>query len=238
MEFTLHESRGSRWFTSPLFDSAGGPLHAFGARSDPDGEPADAATLLEAMESAATPVLLDQQHGAEVVRADRAEGFPREADAVVSDRHGLAPAIRTADCVPLLLWDPEGGAVGAVHAGWKGILAGVVEAGPRRLWDEYRSRPDRLMAAVGPSIGACCYEVGDEVASQFDGSVLRPGFGDRPHLDLWEAVLGRLVGTGVDERRISMARLCTSCHPEWFASHRRDAGTGERMASLIVPGGS
>jgi len=236
MEFTFHESGETRWLTSPLLSTEGGPLHAFGARAAPDLAPAGAGEILAAIgRPGASPLLLNQVHGAEVARADSPEGFPMEADAVLTDQPGLAPVVRTADCVPVLLWDPDGGAAGALHAGWRGILAGVVEAGLRRMCEEYRTRPDRILAAVGPSIGACCYEVGPEVASRFAGHYLRPGFSDRPHLDLWVSVHDRLRAAGLRQRQISLARLCSSCHPEWFASHRRDGDTLHRMVSLILP---
>jgi YfiH family protein len=236
MEYRIHEREGVRWFSSPLLETAAGPAHAFGALREPGAAPPTAEDLLRALGSEMTmPLPLEQVHGAEVHRADSDDGFPREGDGTVTDRAVLAPTVRTADCVPVLVRSPGTRAVAALHAGWRGLLAGVVESGIERLRAEYGAEPGDLLVGVGPGIGACCYEVGEEVASRFDADLLRPGFTDTPHLDLWEATRRRLEKAGVPRERISMARLCTSCHPEWFPSFRRDGEGEARVSSLIVP---
>lgn len=176
-----------------------------------------------------------QVHGALVVRAG-GEGAPREeADGVISTARGLAACVSTADCVPVLLADPDGGAVAAVHAGWRGTLAGVAAAGARALTGE--GSPARLLAVVGPSIGPCCYEVSADLAARFGealGPVVRPGPGG-PHLDLWEANRRALCAAGIPDDRIEVMRLCTACDSGRFFSHRRDRGRTGRHVAFIAP---
>jgi len=92
-----------------------------------------------------------------------------------------------------------------------------------------------MLAAIGPAIGPCCYEVGMEVAGQFEKEFLRPGFSDRPYLDLWETAVASLRAAGLTPNHISIARMCTACNADLFPSWRRDGATEERMVSLIVP---
>jgi YfiH family protein len=140
--------------------------------------------------------------------------------------------VRTADCVPLLLVDPRGHRVAAVHSGWRGtharIAARAVEALAAR-----GSRPADLLAVVGPAIGPCCYRVSSELAEQFESAfgaeVVRRG--SAPSLDLPLAVALTLTGVGVEPNRVEVMPHCTHCQPERFFSHRRDAGvTGRHLA--------
>src|SRR5512138_1926845 len=128
-----------------------------------------------------------QVHGARAVRADAPTPPVEEADVVVSCAEGVAACVSVADCVPVLLADPESGAVAAVHAGWRGTLARAAAEGVLALAREAGAPASRLLAAVGPSIGPCCYEVSGELAAQFRDAlgddVVRPGA--RPRLDLW-----------------------------------------------------
>lgn len=180
-----------------------------------------------------------QVHGASAVRLD-APGPPgEEADAVVSVRAGVAACVAVADCVPVLLADPDGGAVAAVHAGWRGTLAGAAGEGVRALCREAGARPERLLAAIGPSIGPCCYEVSPELAGRFAAAfgpaVVRPGAA--PRLDLQEANRAVLLAAGVRAERIERLGRCTACEPALFFSHRRDgARTGRQIAFIAPPG--
>lgn len=178
---------------------------------------------------------VSQVHGDRIVRA-AGEAAPREeADGVISAERGVAACVSTADCVPVLLADPAGGAVAAVHAGWRGTLAGVAAAGARALAGE--GSPTRLLAAVGPSIGPCCYEISVELADRFAaalGPVIRPGPGG-PHLDLWEANRRALCAAGIPAARIEVLGLCTACDSGRFFSHRRDRGRTGRHAAFIAP---
>src|SRR5512138_138074 len=142
-----------------------------------------------------------QVHGARVVRLD-AGGEPRlEADVVVSRAAGVAACVSVADCVPVLLADPETGAVAAVHAGWRGTIEGAAAEGVRALTREAGAPAGRLRASIGPSIGPCCYEVSPELAGRFRAAlgegVVRARAGASPHLDLWSANERILRASGV-----------------------------------------
>ncbi len=179
-----------------------------------------------------------QVHGDRVIPAP-APGAPREeADGVISTEAGVAACVSVADCVPVLLADPDTGAVAAVHAGWRGTIARVAAAGVRALAGPAgRAGAARLLAVVGPSIGPCCYEVSAELAGRFAaelGPVVAAGPGG-PHLDLWEANRRVLLAAGVAEDRLEVMRRCTSCDSGRFFSHRRDRGQTGRQVAFIAP---
>ncbi|WP_223634023.1 peptidoglycan editing factor PgeF [Corallococcus sp. EGB] len=158
-----------------------------------------------------------------------------EADALWTQGEGSWVAVGTADCVPVLLVDPRGRRVAAVHSGWRGtdleISARAVETLAAR-----GSRPEDLLAAVGPCIQACCYEVspelGDRFRARFGAEVVRGGA--RPHLDLPRAVKASLVKAGMRVDRVDVLQACTACDPERFFSHRRDAGRTGRHLNFVV----
>jgi YfiH family protein len=177
-----------------------------------------------------------QVHGARVVRIESPTGPVEEADAVVSARAGVAACVSVADCVPVLLADPDTGAVAAVHAGWRGTLAGVARAAVDALAREVGAHPARLVAAIGPSIGPCCYEVSPDLAARFQaelGSVVRDGAA--PRLDLWDSNRRVLVAAGLAPDRVETLGRCTACTPTEFFSHRRDAGRTGRQVAFIGP---
>jgi hypothetical protein len=174
-------------------------------------------------------VLIGRQvHEAHVRRHDRptepsayaepAPGLP-EADGHATDRPGLAPLVFVADCLPVALAGERG--VAMLHCGWRGLAAGIVGRGVEEV--------EARAAAVGPGIGPCCYEVGDEVRDAFGD--LGEGISSGRMLDLREVARRLLVAAGVE--RLEISELCTSCHPELFFSHRRDRGRTGRQAGLI-----
>jgi YfiH family protein len=176
-----------------------------------------------------------QVHGAAVLHAT-APGEPRsEADAVVSATPGLAACVVVADCVPILLARPDGSAVAAIHAGWRGTLARIAAEGVRSLGAAAPEEPP--LAVIGPSIGPCCYEVAPDLAARFEAEfgarVVVPG-ARGPHLDLWAANERALRDAGV--ARVAVLRRCTACEPRLFFSHRRDGGRTGRMVAFIAPG--
>ncbi len=186
---------------------------------------------------------LNQVHGAEVLLVDRPpEALPpeheRRCDASVSDRPDVVLAVRTADCVPILLASREPAAVAAVHAGWRGTLDGVVARAVEALGEHFGCRPDGLLAAIGPCIGPEAFEVGPEVfepfADRFDRTVaLRSG----GHLavDLVAANRDWLGRAGLRPDRIESLDLCTFKRSDLFYSHRRDHGrTGRQMAFITL----
>ncbi|HVE99567.1 MAG TPA: peptidoglycan editing factor PgeF [Mycobacteriales bacterium] len=178
----------------------------------------------------------EQVHGARVAVVDTAvPGARRDAvagcDAMVSASAGAALAVLTADCVPLLLAAP-GGLVGAVHAGRRGLAAGVVETAVAAMAGA-ASRTDDIAAVTGPAIGPCCYEVGvavhDEVTSRIPAAAARSR-GGRPALDLVAGVRAVLAGLGVADVR--SVGGCTACAPDSWFSYRRDGVTG-RMGAYV-----
>jgi YfiH family protein len=175
-----------------------------------------------------------QVHGREVVRAG--EGEPPQADALWTEEVGLAVSVKTADCVPILLVDPEGRRVAAVHSGWRGTDLEVAAAAVEAL-ASLGARPEKLLAAVGPCIQSCCYEVSADLAKRFAerfGAEVVSSEGGAPHLDLPRAVRATLQRAGVRGDRIDILARCTSCEPEDFFSHRRDRGRTGRHLNFAV----
>ena len=181
---------------------------------------------------------LKQVHGARVIVADTLpSGETPEADAAVSTDARWVLAVRTADCVPILLADTHSGAVAAVHAGWRGSAAGIVSETVRHLAATARTGPESVVAGVGPSIGPCCYRVGAELVEAFERRGHEPHrwFAERDglYLDLWRATRDQLLAAGVRDDRIHVARLCTACHERWFHSYRRDGAAAGRLVGYI-----
>lgn len=180
---------------------------------------------------------VSQVHGA---RALVATGEPssvakEQADALVAPSGDVAVMVRVADCVPILLADSRSGAVAAVHAGWRGVVAGVL-ASALQTGAELGARFD--LAAIGPCIGACCYEVDDDVAERIaaasePGVMIRAGQA-KPHVDLRAAVRAQLVARGLQSAHIDDVPGCTRCDAELFFSHRRDGDAGGRQVGAIA----
>jgi polyphenol oxidase len=178
-----------------------------------------------------------QVHGTRVVHLRGSAAPTEEADVVLSTEPGVAACISVADCVPVLLADPDSGMVVAVHAGWRGTVARAPLAGVRALAELSGAPPGRILAAIGPSIGPCCYQISPDLAERFArelGSVVRAG-GGGPHLDLWEANRRVLVESGLARERVDVLARCTACDPGSFFSHRRDRGRTGRQAAFIAP---
>lgn len=245
---------GFRWQDGPsglVLDCA--PLarvarHAFTSRQlQLRGEASDGWTRTAATVGCAVDALyrVRQVHGAAVRVVDTAapDGASRpEADALVTATPGLALAVVTADCVPILLADPVSGAVGAVHAGWRGTAADVSGATVGAMARRWNVAPARLVAAIGPSIGACCYDVGEELAAAFaaagHGEAVRADWFSRDadgrlRLDLWAANRDLLVRAGLSAANIHVAGLCTKTHLAWFESYRAEGTAAGRLAAII-----
>jgi|SRR5687767_11117078 len=203
-------------------------------------------------------VTLNQVHGrgVVVVRAGTPTPQRQAADALVADDPRLAVAVRAADCVPLLLADERTGAVAAVHAGWRGTAAGASVAALEALAREFGSRPADVIVAIGPSIGACCYQVGSELVDAFAAAghprhlVDRwflvgdrgSGIGDRApgnrerarlRLDVAAANRDQLVLAGVPEQNIHDCGLCTAMHLDVLTSFRAEKEKAGRIAGVI-----
>jgi len=169
-------------------------------------------------------VRLGQVHGNHVVDVTDPGSIPA-TDGARTRSPDVVLTIRTADCVPAVLAHPDG--VALVHAGWRGLAAGILE-------ESLSGFPDAAAVRVvlGPAIGVCCYEVGPEVAAQFPAEALRPGPRERPHLDLFHAATLRLVERGVPRRSIVTAPFCTRCHQHLLASARGSQGGPERIIAF------
>ena len=182
---------------------------------------------------------------------------------MMTDVPGLLLGVQTADCIPVLVADRKRRAVAAFHAGWRGTVKRIVETGVGRMRLEFGSRPEDLIAAIGPGVGACCYAVGEEVLSEFesqfsygrelfcevyDSDPIRkrypmlfltqraPGhspIGPSMHLNLVEANRRQLLAAGLKARAISVVGGCTNCRPDLFFSHRASRGHAGRMLSVI-----
>jgi YfiH family protein len=180
---------------------------------------------------------LRQIHSDQVVDARPVPDRSVEGDALVTDLVGQRIGVRTADCVPILLVDANTRAVAAVHAGWRGTLAGIASKALLRLCAEFGTDPADVYVAIGPAIGACCYEVGFEVAERFNdvfaGNVPRQSPNGRPMLDLIEANRRSLIAASIPEHHIYSSSLCTYCCHSDFFSYRRDPANPGRMISYI-----
>jgi polyphenol oxidase len=183
-----------------------------------------------------------QSHGREAVRVrcgdDPAKTAGMRADALVTDEAAFGLAVYVADCVPLVMVDPRIGACAAIHAGWRGIVGGVVDAAVDTLVREFGSCPKDLRVAIGPSIGSCCFEVGPEVVTAFfsilphSGGVVIDHFPGKARIDLRRAIRTILEARGVLADFIDASAFCTRCDPSRrFFSYRRDGHqTGQQIA--------
>jgi YfiH family protein len=152
-------------------------------------------------------------------------------DALVTQLTGVGLVVQTADCVPVLFAGES--AIGAVHAGWRGSAAGVVEAALEAFLP-FAGDPTSVRAWLGPSIGPCCYEVGEEVATRFPPAFARPSEKGRFLFDLAGVVTSQLVDAGILRERVAAHQGCTKCGGERFASYRRDREKAGRMIALVA----
>jgi YfiH family protein len=167
-----------------------------------------------------------------------------QADGLVTAEAGVYLSMRFADCAPILFHDPRRRAVGLAHAGWRGTVQNVAGAVVRAMVDELASSPQDITAVIGPAIGPCCYQVGEDVVQAVETafSAARSGeengaglFSRRngrfAHFDLWEANRRQLQAAGVG--RVVVAGLCTACHSDRFFSHRATGGRTGRFGVVI-----
>ncbi len=176
---------------------------------------------------------MTQVHGTRVVAVPWDE--PPEADAALVTGLGRLAAVETADCLPVLLVDSEARVAAAVHAGWRGTAAGVLGCALDAM-ARAGAQPERLLAALGPCVGACCYEVGEDVRRAFgarsEGFFL-PGRAGRAHLDLRAANRARLLAAGLSQDHIQTVGGCTFCDPERLPSFRREGRDCGRIVSYV-----
>ncbi|WP_263419376.1 peptidoglycan editing factor PgeF [Terriglobus albidus] len=191
-------------------------------------------------EPGVAPILTRQTHGVVINRVhsgllplETAEGRAvLEGDGLITNEPGMLIGVQTADCIPVILADPVNRAVGVFHAGWRGTVAGIVEAGVQRMHTEFGSQPAEMLAAIGPGIGPCCFEVGNEVRDTFRDSwpyaeVLFHG----RNVDLWQANQRQLIDSGLHAENITVLRECTAHQTDRFFSYRAEKGVTGRMIS-------
>lgn len=188
-------------------------VHGFGTRrADIPGLFANLATL-------------KQIHSATCLFADGRAGLIGEGDALLENEPGMVVAVKTADCLPILLVDERRRAVAAVHAGWRGTVAGIARRAIEAMHARFGTDAADLHAAIGPGIGECCFEVGPEVAAEF-------GRAGKVHLDLAAENQLQLLQAGVTAGRIYASNLCTKCLSDDFHSFRRDREASGRLFSF------
>lgn len=241
---SLMGSGPARRIEVPILSEVAGLTHLFTVRGSlvPDALAAAAGCNLPI-------VSLKQVHGADVLvvdgRSARAAGAPDsahslrpEGDALVVAEPGVAIGVWVADCVPVLICHEPTRTAAAVHAGWRGTVKGVVGAAIAVLRSRFGADPGGMRVAIGPCIGRCCFEVGDEVGEALlaafpdAGGCIIPGA--KPRIDLVEANRLQAQAAGVPAGRIQAAGLCTMCRPDLLESYRRGRGSSGRMAGIIA----
>ena len=229
-------SRTLRTATHPALDGVPGLVHGFEQRLGPAGwEERDESRrrVAQSLAAAGRLLLLKQVHGCRVQAAPW-EGRP-EGDASVSGETGVILGIETADCQPILLVDPVHRRVAAAHAGWRGTASGVARETVAAMAAR-GSRPADVVAVLGPAIGPCCYEVGEELRAEFgpeSGDFFRPGPRGKPHLDVRAANVRQLEQAGLTPDHIHHVADCTMCRADLYHSYRREGKGAGRMISFI-----
>ena len=161
-----------------------------------------------------------------VTRAQRGRGGREKAtrlpstDALITRETGVCLMVLAADCVPVLMYDPRMRVIAAVHAGWRGTVGRIAAKTEERMREEFGCDPRDMIVGIGPSIGPCCFEVGEEVVEY--------------QLNLWEANRRQLRQVGVEDARIEVAGICTVCHHDQFFSYRGDRGNTGRFGAGIM----
>jgi YfiH family protein len=164
-----------------------------------------------------------------------AAGDAVDGDASVTSVHGPVLAVQTADCVPILIADSSARCVAAIHAGWRGTAARITEQTVKRLAEKFAVKPEDLIAVIGPHIGVCCYEVGEEVVRAIadpEAFERRPEW-PKPHLNLGIANRNQLIAAGLKAEQIEVSSLCTRCRADLFFSYRREGEQAGRLLSVI-----
>ena len=232
--------------TVPAFGSAhDGVRHFFGTRQQAS-TPYETGVPVRASDAAdrAWTLTVKQVHGTDALIVDRpvtgADRFEGGWDALITDQPGVTVVVRTADCVPVLIYDRRRKAVAAVHAGWRGALAGIVPKTIELMLARFAIQPGDLRISIGPSAGPCCYEVDHAVLDplrrgrQDWHSLLRDDRGSKARLDLKALVRRQAVEIGMSQKHITVVNVCTICHPALFYSYRREGRVNGTMLNGIT----
>jgi len=239
------------YITIPALEKIGLIKHAFTTRQGGLGARSNGIKLTDEWKALAEAfgvnperlVTVNQVHGENIVRVD-GRNFKKtktvQADAMITNALEMAIGVETADCVPVLLVDPLTHAVGAVHAGWRSTVKRIVQKTVKRMQDEFGSDPDRMIAAIGPTIGPECYEVDEPVMGPVRESfslwkeVASARGSDKWSLDLVKLNKLELVQVGLLEKNIHSLGLCTSCRRDLFYSFRAEGRTGRILSVIMI----
>jgi len=180
-------------------------------------------------------VNIHQMHGNRICNVSPSRDIKslvlQEADGLVTDMTNTLLAIRTADCLPVWIYDPQNKCIGLIHAGWRGSHKRITEEAIKTIEKQWQCRPKHLKIGFGPAIRNCCYEVGEDVAALFSDDMLRRD--DRLFLDLIGVNKRHLIDIGIKEENMNDCQICTCCHPRYFSYRREGEGAG-RMISLMM----
>lgn len=269
MRFITHEQNGLVWLQSPLLSLSRGIQHGFSTRKGGiSSAPWDSLNLgpgrgdssesvlenyrrfCEATSMSRERTVLAKQVHEDTVRVvtcvDAGKGLFQErdytADALITNEKNLPLIVFSADCGNLLLYDPEAGCIGAVHAGWRGCAAGIILKTVQELKRVYQARPERILAALGPCIGPCCFETDEDVPRAMrealgtfaEPYLLKQAQDIKYHVDL--AGLNRewLLRAGILPEHIDVSGLCTACHPDLFWSYRKMGDARGAQIAIIA----
>ncbi len=267
MNIVEQNKNGVTFFQSDGIAAAGGAAHGFSTRlggvsegmwaslnlgvgrgDDPDHVRENYRRFFAAIGGSGRRIAMSNQVHGGVVRcvtsadlhADPYEKVGYEADGLMTDLPGVALVVYSADCIPILFYDPVRRVIAAAHAGWRGTAAGIAAAAVDRMKNVYGCRPEDILAAVGPGIGPDCFETHEDVPNAMTAAlstaVLRHitiKENGKFAVDLKAINAMRLEGAGLDPEHIAVSSLCTSCHPEMFWSHRKLGTSRGSMAAAI-----
>jgi hypothetical protein len=245
--YIINEVNGNRWLSIPELDRMDFIRHSFIIKQRDSGIETNgalkeiAAKILNLEKGQIATINQTHSdavfvHNEECRASESDEGF----DAHITNNSGIAIGVVTADCVPVLIVDKSKRVVAAVHAGWRGAAKRIVQKTVKKMFDNFGSKPENMIAGIGPSIGQCCYEVDEKVIEP-----MKKGFDylnrfsiqkkeNKWHIDLQLINREQLIETGLMQDNINVVNLCTSCHSDLFYSYRKDgAGTG-RMISVVM----
>ncbi len=237
--------------TIPALDKLDSMRHAFTTRKGGQGarrvgarEPAEWSEVADSFGTFVSKIAtVNQVHGENIVKVTELNIWDIRnvhADAMITDVPGIVVGVETADCVPVLLFDPVRPAVAAVHAGWRSTVKKIVQKAVHRMYEEFRSEPSRMIAAIGPAIGPECYEVDELVmepvreAFAFWQDVSSPRENDHWSFDLVQANRLELLQIGLDAKNIHVQGMCTSCRKDLFYSYRGEGRTGRMLSAIMI----
>lgn len=244
--YVINDRNGVKWLSIPELDKIDFIRHSFIIKQkdsgiETNGALKEIAAKILNLEKGQVATINQTHSDAVFVHNAYNRATDEGADAHITDRHGFALGVVTADCVPVLLIDRKKKIVAAVHAGWRGTAKRILQKTVKKMSDSFGSKPEDMIAGIGPSIGKCCYEVDEKVIEpmkkEFDYlnrfSIQKKE--KKWHLDLQMINKEQLIETGLMQDNINIVSLCTSCHSDLFYSYRRDgAGTGRMMAVVMI----